>query len=112
MGLSDFELAPVVFCKSLVADLVIAGFAATGAIVKSVFPHADVELPLAEDAIFLALAPFFILFTLSASRFGLGGHSKTLTPDATSGNVPLVTANQVSPRGTGFGVGIAIGSTK
>jgi hypothetical protein len=61
-----------------VADLVVAGFAASSAVVEAVFPKADVELSLAEDAVLLALTSIFDLFALAAASFCLGGHIPTL----------------------------------
>jgi hypothetical protein len=75
----------------LVADLILAGFAAGGAVVESVFPETDVELSLTEDAVLLALTTVFDLFALAAANFGLGGHSQTVALPAGCGNVPLVT---------------------
>lgn len=66
----------------LVSDLVFAGFAAGGAVVEPVFPKADVELSLAEDAVLLALTSVFDLFALAAASFCLGGHSQTLAPES------------------------------
>lgn len=83
---------PKLCSNRLLTDLVFAGFAAGAAVVKSVFPQADIKLSLAEDAILLALTPLFNLLALAATGFGLGCHSETLTLSGEAGNVPLVTA--------------------
>ena len=86
------------FCKDLseqilARHLVVAGFAAAATVVKTVFTKTYVELSLAENAVLLALAAFFDLFTLAAADLGFGcRHGMTLAPAWFGGNVPLVTS--------------------
>jgi hypothetical protein len=80
-----------VYEPELVADLVFAGFAAGGAIIESIFPEADIELPLTKDAVLFTVTALFNLLALAATGFGLGRHIQTLAPAGASWNVPLVT---------------------
>lgn len=86
----------------LFGDFVVAGFAAGAAVVEAVLPEADIELSLAEGAVLIARAAFFNLFALSATGFGLGGHTETLAPRGRAGNIPLVTVNWLRALGSGF----------
>lgn len=73
-------------------DFVVAGFAASAAVEKPVFAQPDVQLALAEDAIFLAVAALFNLLALAAPNFNFRGrHEGTLAPVRQTENVPLVT---------------------
>ena len=74
-----------------VGDLVVAGFPAGAAVVEPVAAEADVELPLAENAVLLTFATFLDLLTLAAVDLTLGGHKRTVALVGTGGNVPLVT---------------------
>jgi len=64
----------------LSGDFVAAGFAAGLAVVEAVVAEADVELPLAEDAVFLAFTAFFSLFADAAAGFDFGGHGGSVAP--------------------------------
>jgi hypothetical protein len=83
-----------VYEPELVADLVFAGFAAGGAIIESIFPEADIELPLTKDAVLFTVTALFNLLALAATGFGLGRHIQTLAPAGASWNVPLVTKSR------------------
>jgi hypothetical protein len=77
-----------------VGGFVVAGGAAGFAVHESVFADADVELGLAEDAEFVAVALVFRHFALAAAKFGGGGsvgHGSNVALSCDVGNVPLVT---------------------
>jgi hypothetical protein len=74
-----------------VGDLEVAGFPAGAAVVEPVAAEADVELPLAKNAVLLTFATFLGLLTLAAVGLTLGGHRRTVALVGTGGNVPLVT---------------------
>ena len=65
--------------NSLVANLVIAGFATRFAVVQTILPQADVQLSLTEDAVLFAFTPFFGLLALTATSLRLGGHRRNCT---------------------------------
>jgi hypothetical protein len=83
------------FKGHLFGDLVTRGFATGLTVVETLFAEADVELSLAEHAVFLALATFFDLFALIAAGFAFGSHGETVALDPVPGNVPLVTKNRL-----------------
>lgn len=73
--------------------LVVARFPARFAVEKAIRAQADVDLRLAEDAVFLALAARFTLLTLRANNTagsGLGGHGISVGRGHGTGNVTEV----------------------
>lgn len=82
--------------RDLDRNLVFAGFAAGATVEETVFAQPDVQLALAEYAIFLAVAALFNLLALAAANFDLGGcHGGTLTPVRKAAKVPLVTKGRL-----------------
>ena len=78
--------------RRLAADCVATGFAASGAVPKTIGAETDVQLALTEHAVLFALAAFFDLLALAATNFGFGGgHGETLSLVQKVGKVPLVT---------------------
>ena len=75
----------------LVGDFVLAGGAAGLTIVEAVRAEPDIDLALAQDAVFLTFASLFRHLTLRAHHSGFGSHTETLTLLRTRINVPLVT---------------------
>jgi hypothetical protein len=69
----------------LVGDLVIAGFAAGGAVVQPIVAEANVELALTENAVLLAVAAVFGLLALAAAGLGFGSHAEHSTAMENSG---------------------------
>ena len=85
----------------LAGDLVVAGFAAALAVVEAVFAEADVELSLAEDAVFFAFAAFFGLLADAAVGFDFGGHGGKCSVGLAVEQVTVVmgdTSSVVGPR--------------
>ena len=83
--------------RRLAADCVAAGFAASGAVPKTVGAETDVQLALTKHTVLFALAAFFDLLALAATNFGFGcGHSGTVAPVAEFREVPLVTMGLLS----------------
>ena len=66
---------------SLTGDAVAGSFAASTAVVETVFAETYIELSLAKDAVLFAFTTFFDLLTLVAANLGFGGHEITLTSD-------------------------------
>lgn len=72
-------------------DLIVAHLAAGFAVVQPVVPEADIELSLAQAAIFFALASLLRLLALTTDDACSGRHGSTLARSDARGNVPLVT---------------------
>lgn len=62
----------------LIGDFIVAGFAASRAIIQPVGAEPDIYLRLAKNAVFLAFAVVFGHFALSAVSFGFGGHERNV----------------------------------
>lgn len=70
----------------LILGLIFAGFAARVAVIKAVFAETDVQLTLAQAAVFFALAALLAHFTLGAAEFRIcGGHAKTVLRQSSAG---------------------------
>ena len=76
---------------ALVRERIPGSFAAAITVIQPIFTETHRELPLAQNAVLLALAAFLELITLIAAHFGFGGHTETLMPAVGPGNIPLVT---------------------
>ncbi len=88
---------------SLIRRLVIARRAAGLAVEKAIHTQADIDLRLAENAVFLALAARLALFTLHANYAagsGLGGHGTSVDGSCGAGNVTEVMKSSFEPRAT------------
>jgi hypothetical protein len=81
--------------KHLIGDFIVAGVTARDAVVKAVPTKANIDLALAEAAVFFAPAFFFRHFALHATISGSSRwarHEGTVMSGGSNGKVPMVTS--------------------
>jgi hypothetical protein len=91
--------------ESLIRHFVVARRAAGIAVEKTVYTQADIDLRLAEDAVFFALAACFALFALhadNAAGSGFGGHGFSVERGRGAWNITEVMG--IQQRATNLGL--------